>query len=128
MKNLFLKKQNIDFCIMTVTIFIFCIITIPRLLNHAVWFDEVHAWDLARTMDFHNFHKILHDEGHFIIWYLILMPFAKLKLWFPYSLKFLNWIFYFLALVLMWKKAPFNSLFKIVITFSWLSLFYFPVI
>lgn len=123
-----MKKQNIEICIMIAVITIFCVITIPRLLNHVVWFDETHAWTVAKEINLFNIIQTVHNEGHLIIWFLILMPFAKLNLWFPYSLKFFNWIFYFLAILYMWKNAPFNILFKIIITFSWLSLFYFPII
>ncbi len=123
-----IKKINIDKCLMILAIAIFCLLTIPKLLHHFPWFDESHAWMLAKQMNIHNFIAIMKSEGHFIIWYILLMPFAKLNLWYPNSLKFLNWILYFLAILIMWRKAPFNSVLKTIITLSWTSLNYFPIV
>ncbi len=99
-----MNKINSKNYIMIAALIIFCILTIPKLLNHIPWFDETHAWMQAKNMNFINWAEILREEGHFIIWYLLIMPFAKLKIWFPYSLQFINWIIYFLALIIMWKK------------------------
>lgn len=122
------KKSYIENWLMIAVIIVFCILTVPLLLNHTPWFDEVHAWTLAKDINIHNVRIILHNEGHFIIWYLILMPFAKLNLWYPYSLKFLNWGIYFIAIIFMWRKAPFNPVFKTIITLSWISVNYFAIV
>lgn len=73
------KKSYIENWLMIAVIIVFCILTVPLLLNHTPWFDEVHAWTLAKDINIHNVRIILHNEGHFIIWYLILMPFCKVK-------------------------------------------------
>ena len=120
----FIKKNGI----MIISLILFCILTIPKLLHHFPWFDEAHAWILAQDMTFYNFIDIIRKEGHFILWYLALMPFAKLNLGYPYSMLFLNWCFYFLAIFILWKKAPFNNVIKIIITFAWISLNYFSIV
>nr|MCR4663698.1 hypothetical protein [Endomicrobiaceae bacterium] len=56
------------------------------------------------------------------------MPFAKLHFHYPYSMLFINWLAYFIAIIIIWKKAPFNIVLKIIVTFSWLSLNYFPIV
>ena len=120
----FIKKYGLMIFILV----LFCIITVPRMLNHYPWFDEAHAWSLSRDMNFVNFADILKHEGHFILWYLVLMPFSKLNFGYPYSQLCINWLFYFLAMFVMWKKAPFNSITKIIITFSWISICYFSIV
>ena len=120
----FIKKNGI----MIISLILFCILTIPKLLHHFPWFDEAHSWTLAQDMTFYNFIDIIRKEGHFILWYLALMPFAKLNLGYPYSMLFLNWCFYFIAICILWKKAPFNNVIKIIITFGWVSLNYFPIV
>lgn len=120
----FLKK----YWLMIVVLVLFCAITIPIMLNHYPWYDEAHAWCLSDTMNFTNFTEILKCEGHFILWYLVLMPFAKFNFAYPYSMLCINWLFYFLAMIIMWKKAPFNNITKIIITFSWISICYFPIV
>lgn len=113
---------------MYTSIILFVALTIPTLLTHFSWYDEAHAYTLSQEMNFFNFKQILHQEGHFIIWYLLLMPFAKLNFHYPYPMLFINWLAYFAALIIMWKKAPFNNVLKLIVTFSWLSLNYFPIV
>ena len=61
--------------------------------------------------------KEVKNEGHFFIWQTILYPFAKLHLY-PYAMQIINWIFCIIALIIMWQKAPFNNVIKVLITFS----------
>jgi hypothetical protein len=49
------KKEYIENTIMIIVLVIFCILTITGLLNHTPWFDEIHAWQLAKIMNFNNF-------------------------------------------------------------------------
>ncbi len=123
MKNI--SKQDI---LMYLSIILFCMITIPKLINHIPWHDECLAWIYAREMTFNNVVQILGNQGHFIVWYLLLMPFAKSNFYFPYSMLLVNWVCYFAAILIMWKKAPFHPVVKIIITFSWLSLNYFSIV
>ena len=57
-------------------------------------------------------------EGHFLIWYLCIMPFAKFPNLYPWAMDIVNWGFCFASLVILWKKAPFNNFIKLCITFS----------
>lgn len=80
--------------------------------------DEAHAWTIAAHVNIIQLIDLMKVEGHFLIWYLCLMPFAKLNIAFPYPMLFLNWIFCVAALSIMWWKAPFNNFLKLFITFS----------
>ncbi len=57
-------------------------------------------------------------ECHLFIWYLVIAPFAKLNLFYPYSIYIINALFAFFAIFVLWKKAPFSNLEKFLITFS----------
>ena len=99
-----MKKFFKNNWICLLSLLIFCVITIPKLLTHFPWYDEAHAWQLSNYMTLDNWISVLSREGHFIIWYLVLMPFAKLHFGYPYSMLIMNWLFYFLSLIVIWKK------------------------
>ena len=111
-----------------ICIFIWCTITLIRVFFHQPWLDESNAWEIARNLQIGNFFESVKYEGHFFIWYILLMPFAKLDFGYPYSMLMLNWLFCFGAVVILWKYAPFNNFLKTLITFSFPFLACYPVI
>ena len=81
--------------------------------------DEINAWNIATDLNIIEIIKLMKAEGHGIIWYLMLKPFTlKPDLFFPWIIKWLNFVFIFAGLIIFWFKAPINILFKILITFS----------
>lgn len=136
-KNSFLYKKIcyfIDYIngsknlVFYLSLVIFLLITLPLVINHIPHFDEATTWMITRKITFTNYFNIMQKEGHGIIWYLLLMPFAKNNLFYPYSMTFLNYIFCLLSVIYMWKKAPLDNIIKIIITFSFIYLFYFAPI
>lgn len=123
MRKFLLKNKAFWVCII-----FWVIITLIRLINHQPWYDEALAWILVKDFQFGSILESLKYEGHFFVWYLMLLPFAKLNLWYPYSMLFLNWIFCFLAVILLWQKAPFNNWLKALITFSFPFLALYPIV
>lgn len=101
-----------------ISMILWCFITVVRILNHIPWLDEAHAWTISRELNLFQIIDLMKIEGHTIIWYVLLMPFAKLNIAYPYSMQFLNWVFCFITLIILWKKAPFPTYLKILITFS----------
>ncbi len=66
-------------------------------------------------------------EGHFLLWYFILMPFAKLG--FPYvTTNIISWIITSVSVYLILKKAPFKFYKRVLIVFSFQLIYLFPVI
>ena len=104
------------------------LITLTRLINHQPWADEALAWSLVKYFQFGSILDSLKYEGHFFVWYLILLPFAKFDLWYPYSMLIMNWLFCFGAICIMWIYAPFNNWLKAFITFSFPFLAYYSVV
>ena len=123
MRILLLKNKVFWICIS-----FWVLITLLRLINHQPWFDEAWAWILTKNLHFGSILDSLKYEGHFFVWYLMLLPFAKLDLYYPYSMFFLNWFSCFLAIVLLWQKAPFNNWLKAFITFSFPFITLYPIV
>ena len=113
MNTLKIKIENFlsKYCI-----YIFAIITLLIFLSHTPFWDETHAFEIARLKLSQIFY-LTRIEGHPILWYLILKPFSSLKLY-PYSMWIINWLFSVGAIYVLWKKAPFSPLIKTFITFS----------
>lgn|GEM_PF-7000454 len=47
------------------------------VLFHEPWFDEINAWWLAKNLSIPKLFLYMKYEGHFMPWYLLIMPFAK---------------------------------------------------
>lgn len=87
--------------------------------------DELHAYDISLHFSIPEIFRLMRSEGHAFVWFLIMKPFAYFN--FAMGIKIINWIFAFSALFVMWKFAPFNSLIKILITFSEPMLNIYPI-
>ena len=105
------------------SIFIFAIVTFIICFLRTPFWDETHAFEIARLNLFEIF-QISSIEGHTFLWYFILKPFSNLNLY-PYSMFFINWLFSVLAIFILWKKAPFKPYIKALITFSAPFVLYF---
>lgn len=111
-----------------ISMIIWVFVTVFRAFNHIPWLDEAHAWTIAQELSLVEIIKLMKVEGHTLIWYLMLMPFAKANFAYPYVMQFLNWIFCFASILLLWKKSPFNNLVKVLITFSFPFFVVYPII
>lgn len=111
-----------------ISMIIWVVVSLFRMFNHIPWLDEAHAWTIVQELNLFEIIKLMKVEGHTLVWYLMLMPFAKLNWGYPYVMQFLNWIFCFGAVLLLWKKAPFNDLVKVLITFSFPFFTVYPII
>lgn len=57
---------------------IYLAVNMALILHHENWRDEAQAWQIAGLLDLKGLFAQLKYEGHPCLWYLILMPFAKL--------------------------------------------------
>ena len=110
------------FAIYAIITFYNCILS-GRIPNS----DEAHAWLIAEHFNIFQIIEIMNNEGHYLLWYLVIMPFAKFNLFYPISIQCINWLFTIGAVYLIWKKSPFSTLLKIVITFSCPFLNVYPM-
>lgn len=111
-----------------ICIILWIVITLIRLINHQPWFDEAWAWTITKSFKFGSILETLKYEGHFFVWYFVILPFSKFDLWYPYSMLIMNWLFCFAAMCIMWIYAPFNNWLKGFITFSFPFLALYPVV
>ena len=108
--------------------FLYIILTFPAMLQHVPWYDEAHAYILASAMNTGNWLDMVRTEGHPLLWFLLLMPFAKLHWNYPYPMLLINYVFCLASVFMVWKKSGFNVLLKIAVTFAGVFLFYFPIV
>ncbi len=96
------------------------------LLHHEAWLDEAQSWLLARDCSIPELFEMLKYEGHPFLYYLILMPFAKLG--FPYITANLISLFFMTASVYLLARYYDGSyIVKISLLFSSLFMYFYPV-
>lgn len=66
-------------------------------------------------------------EGHFLLWYLILMPFAKLGFSY-YTINIISWVITSLSVWLILDKAPFEFYKRVLLIFTFPLLYLFPIV
>ena len=94
---------------------------------HEPWMDELHAWVMARDMSFRELVAYMKVEGHFCLWSLILMPFAKAGLGVVY-LKVVSIFFTTMAAALLLFKFKLGLLTKVAVLVSYPMIFLYPAI
>lgn len=97
------------------------------LAHHENWRDEAQAWQIARNLGLSALFDQLRYEGHPCLWYLILMPFAKLGL--PFScMGFISLAFMSGAVWIILRKSPFLWPVRLILVFSSFFVYFYPVI
>lgn len=120
-----LAKHPLFFPIITTIVYF--VANLFLAINHETWQDEANPWQVAKNMNFENIFEVMQGEGHPLLWYLILMPFAKLG--FPFvTIHFISLAIMTLAVFLLSRYAPFSKKVIIAIVLSAGFFYYFPVI
>ena len=95
--------------------------------RHENWRDEAQAWQIARLTDWKGLFAQLKYEGHPVLWYLVLMPFAKGG--FPFEwMGLISLALMSVAAWLLIRKAPFAVPVKLLLLFSPFFVYYYPVV
>ena len=97
------------------------------LLGHELWRDEANVWLLARDASPLMLLKEIKYQGHPCLWYLMVMPLAKLGLPFP-AISVLSFLIMAAAAGVFVWKAPFTLVTKAVCLFSPMFSYYYPVV
>lgn len=107
-----------------VLILLYAILALIVILHHEIWEDEAQAWLVVRDLSLSGIFFHVRTEGHPLLWYILLTPFAKLHL--PVlSMQIINWFFITLGAGLFLFKAPFNTLCKISVLSSSAFLYWY---
>lgn len=114
------KKQKLIYAAVA---FVYALITLIGVINHEIWYDEAQAWCVARDNDIFGIVNHLKFEGHPILWYLIILPFAKMGLS-CVSIGFISWAISVLTVGLILFKMKLSFKMKLFTVFSCGFLFY----
>ena len=97
------------------------------ILLHEPWRDEVQAWLIARFETPAGIFHEMRNEGHFVPWFYLLFPFARLG--FPaLTLNLISYGMMAACVILFICKAPFNIYAKAAFVFTVPMSYYYPVI
>lgn len=110
-----------------VILFIWVLVVFVTAFNHEIWRDEAQVWCIVRDLNFVDAFNTARIEGHPFLWYLFVMPFAKMGL--PVeTMQIIGGLFVFASVILLVCKAPFNYFEKAIMVFSAGMTYYLPVI
>ena len=118
-----MNKQFVTSILIT---FLYGIITLYAVLHHEIWADEAQVWQLCKYLSAPELVSHLHNEGHPYLFYLLVMPFAKLFSNIIY-MQLLCWVFMCVAVFLLFYKATFPNIVKFAIITSSGFLYFLPV-
>lgn len=111
-------------------IFIFIVwfaISLFAIFHHEMWRDETQVWCIVRDLNLPEIFQTTRIEGHPMLWYLLVLPFAKLGFAVE-SIQIISFIFVAASVLFMLFKSPFNLVQKVLISFSAGMVYFLPVI
>lgn len=97
------------------------------LFGHELWRDEANVWLLARDTTLMQLFGEIKYQGHPCLWYLMVMPFAKLGFPFPF-ISIMSFVVMAAAAALFTFRAPFSPAAKAVCLFSPMFSYYYSVV
>ncbi len=119
------KKQIL---LNSLIIFLYAVCTLIFVLHHEIWADEAQAWLVVRDLNILGIIEHVRTEGHPLLWYFVLLPFAKLPLQGAMVMQIINWLVVVVALGIWMFKSPFNFLSKSALLLSSGFLYWYAVI
>lgn len=118
------KRENIILMILLAGYLVFNGIL---LAGHELWRDEANVWLIARELSPIQLFREIRYQGHPCLWYLLVMPFAKLG--FPFkTISVLSFLIMSFGAGIFIFKAPFHPATKFVCLFSPVFSYYYPVV
>ena len=122
MMRVFLKnKFNI------LILFLFAVIAFAGVLHHEIWRDEGQVWLVVRDLNLYGVFDHVRNEGHPLLWYLLVMRFAMLNL--PVlSMQLLSLVFMTAAAGVFLWFSPFSKVSKVCVIFSAGFLYWLTII
>lgn len=112
-----MKKIDKDKAILIICLAIYILINFIFVFYHEPWRDEAHGWLMPKYLSIKELFIESRYDGHPILWYLILMPFAKLN--FPImTANIISLIVMSITAFLLLFKTKIHDAFKIIILFT----------
>ena len=123
-RNYIQLKSNIFKYSLLISYIIYIIIGV---YYHEPWRDEGQAWLIARDLSFLDIFTQTGIEGHPFLFFFIIKPFSFLP-YYP-TLNIINAIFVIIAIYfLLFKNINYNWIIKLLILFSTIILYEYPVV
>ena len=95
--------------------------------NHEFWRDETQVWCIVRDLGLWDIFETVRVDGHPLLWYLLILPFAKLGL--PVeSMMFVSILFVGLGVAFLLWKSPLSIFEKTIVVLSSGMVYYLPVV
>lgn len=125
-----ISKRKILSWVNVLTILLYALFTFILLLHHEIWADEAQAWLVVRDLDFSGLISHVRTEGHPLLWYFTIFPFAKLlnSNFSIFSMQIVNWFIVVLAMGVWVFRSPFNIFAKISMLLSSGFLYWYAII
>ena len=114
-------------CLLVISYLVSSILIVVTAQRHELWGDEVDAWLCARDETLSSMFQLSGYVGSPGLWYWLLMPFAKLGLSCS-SMTILNVSFGLVSNFLLVFLSPFPIVLRLLLPFSYLFLFEYPVV
>ncbi len=102
-------------------------VVLVAAFNHEIWRDEAQVWCIVRDLGFLDIFETVRVDGHPLLWYLLVLPFAKLGM--PVeSMMFISILSVGLGVALLLWKAPLTIFEKTIVVLSSGMVYYLPVV
>lgn len=113
--------------VLTVMFIVYSALTLAMIPLHEPWRDESQAWLISRDASLGDlFGSILCEEGHPALWFLILMPFAKMGA--PYvTMQIISAVFMIAALAILYV-SDIPMAVKLIVPVTCLFVYEIPTI
>jgi hypothetical protein len=99
----YLRKLTIGKFVIISIYVIYFLVSLGTLMEHVLWRDEAQAWLIARASNsLPELVSNLRYEGHPILWYLVIWPFAHLSSD-PELIKIPTTLFIFVTAITLFK-------------------------
>ncbi len=115
MENTVVTKEKKEKIQTAIVLAVYLLINIFCIHFHEYWRDEGTAWLIAKHASLSEMWHIIRYEGHPILWYLIVKPFAVMGL--PFSWFALISVAIMFVAVLVFLKYPIPFWIKVVVIF-----------
>lgn len=124
MKNEKIKSRKVILAALFLAWIIFNFIL---LIGHELWRDEANVWLMAKNLNPLQLFAEIKYQGHPCLWYLLVMPFAKVGLPFQ-TIAVLSFLVMSVCVGIFLWKAPLHMFTKAVCIFSPIFTYYYSVI
>lgn len=106
---------------------LYFVIALICVCHHEIWRDEAQVWLVARDLNLWGIFDHVRNEGHPLLWYFLVFPFAKSGL--PvFSMQLVSFVFMSIAAGVFLWTSPFNRVVKTTVIFSAGFLYFLTVI